>query len=241
MNNLYESIIKRLLEAAEDAPSAEGLAMSRIGTSRGATMTLYRPEVLLSTQASPAVARDVLAQEKLFVKSVVGFASVGQYGRGDCNNAWMVELMAGKGFGKILYGCCYAAAHPNDLIADRMSVTSDASQAWKKAFNSGRPKKQLDTRPGEKMQITPDDPTDDCDLHVPSDEDCKGRDRPWLNYSYSAMGWEVPLLKNLETTHKETLKQATSNNLNFLTTSAIEYALREAGYMFFRYHYKPNG
>lgn len=97
-------------------------------------------------------------------------------GAGPCLNACLVEETSEttKGFGPMLYEIAIelASAHFEGLTADRVVVSQDALNVWKKySKRSDVDHKQLDTYVGgvfgdekgfDKPQLTPEDPTDDC-------------------------------------------------------------------------------
>jgi hypothetical protein len=92
---------------------------------------------------------------------------------GECSGGWTVASSdAEKGWGPLLYEVAleWASANGGGLTADRRQVSSHAASVWDKYLQRFPNAAQLDidlTRDAWKnsgiQQITPDDPSDDCE------------------------------------------------------------------------------
>lgn len=235
-DKLYESILRRLiLEAA--APKTEGLAMLVQDTGSLKVLVLYNSN-------SIDAFRNIKTPHntwQVYNTIVKGYAAIAPSEYGPCNGAWEVRAMAGPGFGKIMYGCCYAASPSKKLMPDRSTVSPPAGAAWKKAFDSDRPRKKFDNIKARKKE-TPDDPSDDCKVHTPRDSDCSKNGtpkRPWLNYSYSAAGWEKALLAQLEVAHETNLRKLETLPKKLdITKESFQGDLIDYGIEFFQHEYE---
>lgn len=229
---LYESILGRLLTEAEGGPpDTTNLALQVTVRDNGYFILVLYDTSVFTKEVQKALASMSNQKKKnkypLTIvnheKMVRGYAQIGPTTE-PCNKAWSVKNMAGPGYGKIMYGACYALSPSKKLMPDRYSVTQVAGNAWKKAFQSDRPKEPLDDITNQKTRKK----SDNCVAHVPNDMDCDSRSRPWLNYSYSAEGWELPMLKTLRAAHENNMKLLPKSEREF-----FEADLKTAGSGFF--------
>lgn len=166
--------------------------------------------------------------------AVVGYISVAP-SKNPCNGAWEVRYSAGPDLGKLVYGMGFALTPNNRLIPDRQYVSDDAYKGWsKQKAKSNVEKIPLDNY---KNPTTPD-PSDDCAVHGPGDEDCDSRDSDPLNHAYVGPSWSKSVLSTLEAAHLETVKKIVSKKhppaLGQIYAEEFEDYLPNAGKAFFR-------
>ena len=108
---------------------------------------------------------------------------------GACSGAWTVVItdQTREGWGPLLYDLAVELATElgGGLTADRKIVSPDARGVWGK-YDASRPdvdKEQLDIWAGEGPQLTPDDPSDDC--NQTSAQDAVGGAGTWSDSSLS--------------------------------------------------------
>jgi hypothetical protein len=233
---LTHKIFQRLLRESQEEreergrrrlAQAAGTAALVKKTSESVDIVLYDPDALLDLAAT---AEDDLGPT-LLDKVILGVIGANRTFQ-NCNGAWEINKSAvrNKGDGGILYGLAYAASGA-PLTPDRYSVSLSAQKGWLgQDSRGGEPFDDASLPPEERR--TPDDPSDDCDLHRNGDKCGTHLDLPSLNRSYEAEGWEESLLVNLQTAHRLTMEE--------LGTSArkLEEALLKYGKRFFYRHFK---
>jgi hypothetical protein len=118
---------------------------------------------------------------------IVGYVGCSAPLGGNAWGAWEINAIAGRGYGKILYGIAYALSPKGLLMPDRDVVSDAAKGAWKKASKTHDSLK-LDRRPpNNKTERT----IDDAKLHGE-----KGRE--YLDRAYKAQGWEKVMFDQLD-------------------------------------------
>lgn len=195
LSAITERVYLRLLcEVAEG--TAEGLAAYVIEQGDIASAIIYRPAALFKELKKDP---DNISA---YYDSVVSYLAVQDPGN-PCAGAWEVIRTAGPGYGKILYGLAYALSPNGILMSDRNSVSKSAYSAWSKLSSKGRKSFELDDIDADsKDKKTPDDDSDDCNVHKIGDKDCGGRDPGPLNKAYAAEGWEKSTLDKLKKNHR---------------------------------------
>jgi hypothetical protein len=237
---VYELILKRIL-AESAALQTEGLAIcSGRGFNAPDTIfaTLYDPALLkkkFSENVKPAEEKynffkEMSRLEEIFSNETIkGYIVIKDAAKfyGPCNGAWSVAFSAGKGYGRTLYGAAYALSPSKILMSDRLDVSSSAKTGWKKAYDSGRKKKALDSK--KPPHKTPDDPSDDCILYNE-----KGLE--FLDYTYEAEGWEEGLLNTLISEHESNISELI--RVSGMERKELERNLENYGMEFFgsKYH-----
>lgn len=128
----------------------------------------------------------------------------------ECNGAWMVGEMWGRGYGEILVDIAFALAPNNTLIMDRQVASPGAKSRWKKVT--------------EKLKGTPLPP--DCLTYH------KGPGEEYLNASYTSPG-DQAMLASMEKIHEMTVDELSDPDVTGLPPKVIENALVEAAFEFF--------
>jgi hypothetical protein len=162
--------------------------------------TLYDAARLEATVADPsfeglgsysfevAMINDIM---KGVIKIVEPFKLVGQ-----CYDAWQVVSARGAGYGREIYGLAYALSPSRRLVSDRIYVSEDAIDGWRKA-SSKRKALPLDDYKHEHddpNEYHTEDPYDDCKVY-------RGAGMEHLNFAYEANGSEDALLASLTASH----------------------------------------
>jgi hypothetical protein len=233
---LTQKIFQRLLQESEEEreergrrrlDQAAGLAALVKKTSESVDIVLYDPDALLDLAEERGTENDLDYLSEVIV-GVIGANRTFH----PCNGAWEINKSAvkNKGDGGLVYGLAYAAAG-GTLTPDRYSVSSAAQRGWLgQDSRGGEPFDDASLPPEERR--TPDDPSDDCDLHRDGDNCGAHLSLPSLNRSYEAEGWEEDLLTNLRTAHGYTMEELGPNAKKF------EAALLKNGKRFFFRHFK---
>lgn len=226
-DRVIDQVYRRLLrESVEGA--AEGLAAYTVEQGDIAAAVIYRPSTLFS-----ALKKDP-GDLNAYFETVVAYLAVQDPGN-PCAGAWEVIRTAGPGYGKVLYGLAYALSPKGILMSDRHSVSKSAYGAWSKLSAKGRKSYPLDDINADpKDKKTPDDASDDCDVHSKGDDDCSGRDPDPLNKAYAAEGWEKGMLKKMKSTHEMFMKSLKGLGLE---RDDVEGELLSAGEVFFGSEY----
>lgn len=121
-----------------------------------------------------------------------------------CNDAWEVTSIAGVGYGKLLYGLGYSLVPTGRLMPDRMYSSKRAKDAWGKQVGKLQSYPLDDFYAPKEKQLTPDDPSDDCDLQVPMK---KGGPDPVLDAAYEGGGVDpTPMILVHEKTVRELMR-----------------------------------
>lgn len=242
MHSIFESVYKRLLRESEEEreergrrrlDQAAGLAALVKKTSESADIVLYDPNALLDFAATNPKLTTSNKPETIptfLDKIIIGVIGVNRTFH-PCNGAWEINKSAvrNKGDGGILYGLAYAAAG-GTLTPDRYSITPAAQRGWlKQDSRDGSPFDDASLPPEERR--TPDDTSDDCDLHRNGDKCGTHLDLSTLNRSYESEGWEETLLYQLWDASDATLRKLGRNAPKF------EELLLYNGKRFFSQHY----
>jgi hypothetical protein len=243
-NKLFESILRRLLKESQEEheergrrrlAQAAGMAALVKGTSESANIVLYDPNALLDFAASNPKLTTLNQTEAIPIfldKIIIGVIGANRTFH-PCNGAWEINKSAvrNKGDGGLIYGLAYAVAGGN-LTPDRYSVTLAAQRGWlQQDSRNGEPFDDASLPPEERR--TPDDPSDDCDLHRNGDKCGTHLDLSTLNRSYESEGWEQTLLYQLRDAHDATLRQLNHNAPKF------EELLLKNGKRFFNKYHHP--
>jgi hypothetical protein len=142
-----------------------------------------------------------------------------------CNGAWEVKYSAVKntGDGGLVYGLGFAMTPNGILTPDRRQVSTRAQRGWiKQKSRGGKPFDDFYAQPSEKR--TPDDPSDDCTVHVDTDDEFEDAcpeghiDLDALNRSYKVEGWEKQLYDKMKAAHEDTLRQIPRGTANEIFT-----------------------
>jgi len=217
---LTHKIFQRLLRESQEEreergrrrlAQAAGTAALVKKTSESVDIVLYDPDALLDLAAT---AEDDLGPT-LLDKVILGVIGANRTFQ-NCNGAWEINKSAvrNKGDGGILYGLAYAASGA-PLTPDRYSVSLSAQKGWLgQDSRGGEPFDDASLPPEERR--TPDDPSDDCDLHRNGDKCGTHLDLPSLNRSYEAEGWEEGLLHKLRAAHDDTMRKLGRDSIKTL-------------------------
>lgn len=160
-------------------------------------ITLYSPARLLEDPGNPSAA-------------VVGYI-MAQRPESPCAGAWEVKMSGGRGYGwSVLYPAMFAAVG-GPLMPDRKTVSPAAEKRWATKA-TGRGKTPLDkVGAPEEEKLTPDDPSDDCDVRSWKLDPVSGRwgGDPVLDAAYRPRGDEKALFDRLLRRHEETMGEVT--------------------------------
>lgn len=231
---LTQKILQRLLRESQEEREergrrrlarAAGMAALVKGTSESVDIVLYDPADLLDLAAGGRP-DDIEAYLDKVIIGVIGANRTFQ----NCRGAWEINKSAvrNKGDGGLVYGLAFAAAGA-PLTPDRYSVSQAAQRGWLgQDSRGGAPFDDASLPPEERM--TPDDPSDDCDLHRDGDKCGTHLNLPSLNRSYEAEGWEEALLANLRTAHRHAMEEIGPKAGKF-----EEALLKNGKRFFFRY------
>lgn len=221
VGRINEAVLRRLLmEAAGINP--DGLAAFIHTKTKGISVTLYD-----MSKTQRIVDSGKMRSPQDMQKGVVGFISVRRpSGEWECAGAWEVDLIAGPGRGKEMYGLGYAVSPSGRLMSSRSAVSQQAGSAWEKAFKKGRGVLKLDDKDDPKT----DDPSDDCKVHSVDDYDCD-EERDQLNWVYGPEGWEQGFLSALQANHDSFVKDSGQE------AEALETCIHRAGATFFDWTY----
>jgi len=212
--NLVETILRRLLQEAESNVEDRG----RRRLKQGGDMAVYT----FTRRGKPAAVmyntKDLFDNLKRFslADGAVWYAMRGiiQISKPPlpCNGAWEIKYSAvkNKGDGGLLYGIAYAMSPNGILTPDRSQVSIKAQQGWLKQ-SSRRGKPFDDFHKAKEFRRTPNDPSDDCTVHVDDEyeDDCPDGhiDVDSLNRSYESEGWETALFNQMQAAHQNVLQQ----------------------------------
>ncbi len=122
---------------------------------------------------------------------------------GECYGAWQVVMAKGEGYGREIYGLAYAMSPTGRLISDRIYVSDDAIDGWKRAASKRRALPLDDFNHDHKNpdEYHTPDPEDDCKVY-------RSKEKEHLNFAYEANGSEGALLAAFTANHGATMSRA---------------------------------
>lgn len=218
---IYVNVIKRLLEQSSSIPMAACIMPGALSQA-----TLYNPSLLtqlvIDDYKTNGNKSYIDSEFETLLPAILGFVSIRKTQdakRGPCWGAWEVMQIAGKGYGKVLYGLAYDMTDNGLLTPDRMNVSDDAMRAWTKTASKNKNTKTFDDI---KNPRTPEI-EDDCLIH----------NNPVLDAAYEARPNILPGLENI---HDETANEI--YKLCKINVNKLAQAITNAGDTFFGQQYK---
>ena len=202
------------------------------------------PNYCQATLYDPILARELLQKNlkkigdvevaEMLKRAVRGYVSISpakSMRHGECYNAYEVIAIAGKGYGKELYGAGYAMSQDMGsgfLTSDRGEVSPSAKRGWSSAYASERFRTEEfdDKEAPPELQRTPDDPSDDCILH----RNYNGKGIQYLNHAYRVTPRDTAMYHIQRSNHEALMKSLANIPLD---RKSLEDGIIEAGCDFF--------
>ncbi len=207
---IYERVLRRLLR---EGGGGDLTGLAAYVSDDGLTAIIYHyPTVVAHTPDNPDMSgKPIWGKSPVFfgTKVVKGLVRL-QGPPAPCDDAYQTRFTVGPGLGKLVYGLGYALSPSGKLMASRerggdgsAKVTDAAQGGWSKVYQkSGRVVRRLDDiELPQEQRLTPDDPSDDCELQPPKDQEGNP-----MNYSYRAEGWEQGALSALKSAHAQAME-----------------------------------
>lgn len=222
---IYENILQRLLEQSLAGNMAAAVLLGNPGTA-----TLYNPTLLAKIVADDYKANGnksyIDSEYEILLPAILGFVSIRKAQdstTGPCWGAWEVTRIAGKGYGKIMYGLAYDMADNNLIMPDRRNLTDDSISSWRSAAD-----KNIPTKPFRNIR--------DRDPKDPLEKDhCLCWKDSALDAAYE---YQPNILPGLEASHDEMAGKI--YKLCRINVNKLAQAITNAGDTFFNQNY-PRG
>jgi hypothetical protein len=264
-NYVLEKIYKRLLKEAEEdkqlsaqqidyakkiaeklasaAKKDVGLLTEKYGNT-GTAIVLYKTNVfvgnvLASLNTEEGKGGDTQAIADATENSIVGMIVIDK-ADDRCNDAMVVKyVFAKEKYGPLLYIIAMQFSPSGRIISDRTAVSDDARPMYVTLSQRGDiEKKALDDNllPMHK-RLTPDDPSDDCEVWNHKGQRPKAE---FLDYSYGGASIDIDKLKNHHKESMEMLNRYVQKYLGWSSDFATDYLSKVASMLFMRiYHAIP--